>query len=165
MSKYLKYFIDRPQTIEHRRIYKNKKYKISHKISIMNIQIDEIHLSTGLNINNIHTKMYDEITNIKFDCEVFREAYINQRKQYKLLQAYIDLSNELISEDKYDEIEKLCTITINDYNEEISQKAIYRFLKNHRDYVEDYEANELSEILGLSYKKVNKLIKKYKKNG
>lgn len=165
MSKHIKYSLQRSKTIEHRTVYKSTKYNISHSTSMMNIQIDEVRLFNGLSIGNIHTEMYDLINNIKFDCEIFREAYINQRKQYKLLKAYLDLHNELIDENKYDLIEEQCTIAINDYNEEISKKAIYRFLKNHRDYIEDYEANELSELLGLSYKKVNKLIKSKKKHG
>ncbi len=165
MSKYLKYFSNNYSHTDNKLTHKITRYNNAYQTSMVNIQIEEVHLYKKLNISNMHTEIYDVISEIRFDFEIFREAYINQRKQYKLLQAYLDLSNELINEDKYDEIEELCTIAINDYNEEVSQKAIYKFLKNHRDYIENYEANELSELLGLSYKKVNKLIKNNKKNG
>lgn len=115
-----------------------------------------------LKISNIQTVFYNTILEIKFDYEIFREAYINQRKQYKLLQGYLALINEQINEDEYDLIEDDNIIEINDYDQDLSQKAIYRFLKNHQDFVQDYEANELSEILGLPYSYVNKIIKNTK---
>ena len=36
------------------------------------------------------------------DFLIFREAYFNQRKKYKLLRAHIDLINKFIDEDEYD---------------------------------------------------------------
>ncbi len=121
--------------------------------------IEDNALYKGLTIKRIETTIHTTIIDIKFDYEIFREAYINQRKQYKLLKAYLALKDELISENEYDDIEDECMITIRDYNENISKKAIYRFLKNHNDYVQDYDSNELSEILGISYQTVNKIIK------
>jgi hypothetical protein len=89
---------------------------------------------------------------------IFREAYFNQRKKYKLLRAHIDLINKFIDEDEYDKIEDECMIEINEYNEDISINALYAFLKNHNHYEDIYDANELSELLGIDYNQIKKFL-------
>lgn len=133
------------------------KYKKNY--STVNIEPERILKQHELSIK-LDLHVYDFVKNIKFEASVFREAYINQRKKYRLLKAYIDLNNDLISESDYDKIEDECMIIINDFNEDICLKAIYTFLKNHDTYVDEYEKNELSELLGISYSHVDKILKK-----
>jgi len=155
MTRYTKSFLNNSKKIN----LVSKQYEKSFRNTTINIRIEEHCNYQQLNINSIETTFYQTINDIKFDCEIFREAYINQRKQYKLLKAYIELNNELITEDEYDLIENENIIEINNYDYAVTHKAIYRFLKKHQNYIQDYEANELSEILGLPYKTVNKILK------
>jgi len=141
-----------------------KKYT-GYNTTTINIIIEEPSNYQKINIKTIETTFYQSINDIKFDYQIFREAYINQRKQYKLLKAYLELKNELINEEEYDLIEDNNIIEINNYDYDTTHKAIYRFLKQHQNYIQDYEANELSEILGLPYKTVNKILKNRRNNG
>jgi len=161
MIRYAKTFLNNSRNVN----LVSKKYNSNFHHTTINITIEEHSNYQQLNIKTIETTFYQTVNDIKFDYEIFREAYINQRKQYKLLKAYLELKNELISEEEYDLIEDNNIIEINNYDYGITQKAIYRFLKRHQNYVQDYEANELSEILGLPYQTVNKILKNRKNNG
>lgn len=161
MVRYTKSFLNNSKKIN----LVSKQYERSFRNTTVNIRIEEHCNYQQLNINSIETTFYQTINDIKFDCEIFREAYINQRKQYKLLKAYVELSNELINEDEYDLVENENIIEINNYDYDVTHKAIYRFLKKHQNYIQDYEANELSEILGLPYKTVNKVLKSRRNHG
>ncbi len=163
MSKYSKYFSNNSQAIDPWKSSRNLNYKTSYKTSMVNTRIEEVNVYRKLNIIDMHTELFKVIDNLNFDVEIFRKAYINQRKQYKLLKAYLDLTNELITDDEYDMTEDKCAIVLKKHNEEITQKVLYQFLKKHRDYVENYTAHELSEILGLQYKTVSQIIKKKNK--
>ena len=161
MTRYTKTFLNNSKNID----LVSKKYGKNFHNATINITIEEHCNYQQLNIKTIETTFYQTINDIKFDYEIFREAYINQRKQYKLLKAYLELKNELINEEEYDLIENDNIIDINNYDYNITHKAIYRFLKKHQNYIQDYEANELSEILGLPYETVNKILKNRKNNG
>jgi hypothetical protein len=138
------------------KISSNKLYKQIY--STINIEPERTIRIHDLKIK-LDLRVYDFMKNIRFEASIFREAYINQRKKYKLLKAYIDLNNEIIDDATYDSIEERCMITINDFDENISLKAIYTFLKHHDSYVDEYEEMELSEILGISYIQVGKILK------
>lgn len=161
MTLYAKSFLNNSRNVN----LVSKKYKRSLHNTTINIAVEEHCNYQQLNIRTIETTFHQTINDIKFDYEIFQEAYINQRKQYKLLKAYLELKNELINEEEYDLIENDNIIEINNYDYDITHKAIYRFLKKHQNYIQDYEANELSEILGLPYKTVNKILKNRKNNG
>ena len=161
MTRYTKSFLNNSKKIN----LVSKRYERSFHNTTVNIRIEEHCNYQQLNINSIETTFYQTINDIKFDYEIFREAYINQRKQYKLLKAYVELNNKLINEYEYDLIENENIIKINNYDYDVTYKAIYRFLKKHQNYIQDYEANELSEILGLPYKTVNKILKNRRNHG
>lgn len=161
MTQYAKKNLNNAQNVN----LVSRKYRGNFHHTTINITIEENNNYQQLNIKTLETTFYQTINDIKFDCEIFREAYINQRKQYKLLKAYLELRNDLINEEEYDLIENDNIIEINNYDYDITHKAIYRFLKKHQNYIQDYEANELSEILGLPYKTVHKILKNRKING
>lgn len=161
MTRYAKTFLNNTRNVN----LVSKKYGRSFHRATINITIEEHSNYQQLNIKTIETTFYQTINDVKFDYEIFREAYINQRKQYKLLKAYLDLKNDLINEEDYDLVEDDNIIEINNYNYDITHKAIYRFLKKHQNYIQDYDASELSEILGLPYKTVNKILKNRKNDG
>ena len=151
---------------------KNKNLKINYTNFSNNIRNKIKTNETDIDIKSIYSKKstlkidsLNFIENIKFELEVFKEAYINQRKKYKLLKAYQNLLSGIIDEDTYDNIEDNCMITIHEHNEFISKKAIYSFLKHHGEYKDSYENDELSEILGIDYiitKKINLTLDKQK---
>lgn len=136
-----------------------KKYSIK-EVDTLNYKVIETSKSKKhtINVNSINTLFYDYIKDVRLNVEIFRNAYINQRKQYKLLRAYIDLTNEHINDEDYEKIEEECIIEITKYNEKLTKKVIFNFLKNHLEFKESYNSNELSELLGLDYKEVRSVI-------
>lgn len=138
-----------------------KKYKTNRYITkTINIEIEyDDFIKYQTNNKKLDLHVYNFIKTIKFEFEVFREAYINQRKKYRLLKAYQDLINNNITDDMYDIIEDECIITINEHDEYISLNAVYTFLKRHENYTDNYDINELSEILGIDYNQVSKILK------
>lgn len=141
----------------YKNITSHKSYSNLISMKTINIEHENFFKLQTHNIK-LDLHVYDFMQSLKFDFLVFREAYINQRKKYKLLKAYNDLVNKLIDEDEYDKIEDECMIIINEYDEDVSINALYSFLKKHNQYEDTYDANELSEILGIDYNQINKFL-------
>ena len=148
-------------TIKYNTNYKNissrKSYISSQFMKTINIENENFFRLQSNNIK-LDLNVYNFIKSLKMDFLIFREAYFNQRKKYKLLGAHIYLINKFIDEDEYDKIEDECMIEINEYNEDISINALYAFLKNHNHYEDIYDANELSELLGIDYNQIKKFL-------
>lgn len=143
--------------ITYRNISSHRFYNNSNYTKIINIEHENFFKLQNHNVK-LDLHVYDFMQSLKFDFLVFREAYINQRKKYKLLKAYNDLINELINEEEYDRIEDESMIVVNEYDEDISINVLYSFLKKHNQYEDTYDAMELSEILGIDYKQINKFL-------
>jgi hypothetical protein len=155
MEKYIKYNISKKLNNA------SSKYKrVSYSFNIVETTFNN---SSYKNTTNLFKNdMYHFIKDIKLEYEIFRKAYINQRKQYKLLRAYLDLLNEKITDDEYDIIEDKCIIEITKYDKDMSNEVIYRFLKNHLEFKEEYNSSEIAELLGIEYKQVKDILKQRK---
>lgn len=141
----------------YKNISNHKSYNSLNYTKIISIENENFFKLQNNNVK-LDLHVFDFLKSLRFDFLVFREAYINQRKKYKLLKAHYDLINELITEEEYDKIEDKCTIEINEYEEDVSINVLYSFLKKHNQYEDNYSGMELSEILGIDYNQINKFL-------